>query len=1161
MSEKKGFFSRLVSGLAKTRKNIVRGLDSIFNGFSKIDDDFYEELEEILIMGDLGVDTTMKIIDDLQVSGSTVSFTVSHFSVFDFDAIWDLVDWAFEQLWALTSRVITTAVGDFELQLSGRMPKGAEATAAERAPVVPGETVLAAADIALSNRGNAVEPSSWNDALSVTMTGEDIRAAIQAGATLNVYHVDDDNSLTAVTGDITVGEDSVSFLADTFSGYAVTADHTQAEREIALSGDVTLAGTMPLNVQAKAEDAAEAVLALADRNAAFENVLSAADITLTNYGFPVQPAGWNGTVTVTMGGDAIAAYLAEGKKPAVYHIADTGAQTLLDDSLVTVTGNAVSFTATEFSVYAVVGEGEVEPESRATVNFYGKDHTTPIATVYVKADDTRDELEYILYDPGAGELDETDLFRGWVISTVNTTDGADYDVDSTTASIEGVRDFLASQTIAEGDVYNIYAAIFTAYSVQFKDEDGVTIHSDTLIRRYDEPISYTITTGYTPKSQDSQFTGWNVTTGSDKISPAPSEMEGGVYPVGQTISVDGNLIFSPIAPKGYWLVFRENGKGVSYTPPQFIQTGERPETVPDPSRFGYTFDGWWTGAPATEGDDPTGTRVTDLTALELTQRTTLYAKWVPNESANYTVIVWKQNVAGNGYDFVESIPLSGTVGTNVSTVSQQGTGNNAYARINGTDYQYTGFHLKAYDQNVAIVPEGNSVVNVYYDRNEYTLSFQAQEYTYTQSTSNNSGYYYIPNGNGGYEQVYLYRYNGRWYVYYSSQYNDGATYTGNKYTRSNQASWQTIKTITALYGQNIRSSFPITGTNGIRYEGALWQSNGSRVFDNSAYVGYIDTMQAESTTFRLAYNPASNYTTYYIRYYVEALPGETGTVTFGGKRFKEYYSTSVHYQGTLYSSKSEEFTDITGFTQFGSNPEYDSTGRASFDSNNTISLYYTRNVYPINYMDGVYVDGDNNPIDEDNHGQWREVADILYGADISSYNENGSNYYVPTKEGYAFEGWYIDDACTQKYTFTTMPEGGVTVYAKWIKKQYRVFLHPNVESADTSLDAVRLAEQILALQEKFNKNDSESMYAASNADILAQAYKSQGKNKLSAEMYLKAAKYYRICGKSDDAATTMYGAYEAFMAAGMKADANATAKKLKELYPSTRQARAARTDN
>ncbi len=66
MEEKKGFFSRLVSGLTKTRRNIARGLSSIFSGFSKIDDEFYEELEEVLIMGDLGVDTTMNIIEDLQ---------------------------------------------------------------------------------------------------------------------------------------------------------------------------------------------------------------------------------------------------------------------------------------------------------------------------------------------------------------------------------------------------------------------------------------------------------------------------------------------------------------------------------------------------------------------------------------------------------------------------------------------------------------------------------------------------------------------------------------------------------------------------------------------------------------------------------------------------------------------------------------------------------------------------------------------------------------------------------------------------------------------------------------------------------------------------------------------------------------------------------------
>lgn len=64
--EKKGFWGRLVAGLSKTRDNIVSGIDSIFNGFSSIDDDFYEEIEEILIMGDIGVNATEAIIDNLK---------------------------------------------------------------------------------------------------------------------------------------------------------------------------------------------------------------------------------------------------------------------------------------------------------------------------------------------------------------------------------------------------------------------------------------------------------------------------------------------------------------------------------------------------------------------------------------------------------------------------------------------------------------------------------------------------------------------------------------------------------------------------------------------------------------------------------------------------------------------------------------------------------------------------------------------------------------------------------------------------------------------------------------------------------------------------------------------------------------------------------------
>ena len=64
--EKKGFFGRLAAGLAKTRNSISNGLNSIFSAFSSIDDEFYDELEETLIMADIGINATMDIMDDLR---------------------------------------------------------------------------------------------------------------------------------------------------------------------------------------------------------------------------------------------------------------------------------------------------------------------------------------------------------------------------------------------------------------------------------------------------------------------------------------------------------------------------------------------------------------------------------------------------------------------------------------------------------------------------------------------------------------------------------------------------------------------------------------------------------------------------------------------------------------------------------------------------------------------------------------------------------------------------------------------------------------------------------------------------------------------------------------------------------------------------------------
>ena len=64
--EKKSFFARLREGLTKTRNNIVKGFDYVFSGYSVIDDEFYEDLEETMIMGDLGGRATEEILDRLK---------------------------------------------------------------------------------------------------------------------------------------------------------------------------------------------------------------------------------------------------------------------------------------------------------------------------------------------------------------------------------------------------------------------------------------------------------------------------------------------------------------------------------------------------------------------------------------------------------------------------------------------------------------------------------------------------------------------------------------------------------------------------------------------------------------------------------------------------------------------------------------------------------------------------------------------------------------------------------------------------------------------------------------------------------------------------------------------------------------------------------------
>ena len=206
--------------------------------------------------------------------------------------------------------------------------------------------------------------------------------------------------------------------------------------------------------------------------------------------------------------------------------------------------------------------------------------------------------------------------------------------------------------------------------------------------------------------------------------------------------------------------------------------------------------------------------------------------------------------------------------------------------------------------------------------------------------------------------------------------------------------------ITSKYGAAIGDKWPT-------YDGSsTWatQSDGS-----GTYQVNIDTMPLNGATF---YGPKTGSGSESAHYYVEVLPGESGTTTVGGKSYKLHHSDTS--PGTGYTVTSEDQYPITGFT-FNSGVSTQTGGKY-----NNARFYYTRNTYNIIYMNG--------------------------GSEVTSYRESvlyeqaipaSANKAAPTppvgKEKYIFLGWYDDPAGQHPHSFSgTMGPQNITVYAHWV---------------------------------------------------------------------------------------------------------------------------------
>ena len=709
-----------------------------------------------------------------------------------------------------------------------------------------------------------------------------------------------------------------------------------------------------------------------------KQVFGAYDITIQNGNAEWQPqAGQPVMVSISDPN------FTDGQMMDVYHEGANGNEFV---ATVAAQNGTITFPARSFSVYIVteVGEG-----ARLEVVFHQQNGGS--TSIFVKAKDALNDETYetVLYDPGVGALVNTIQFRGWYTSETYTVANADDGM-----SIAEVRDLVEPMlaNVTDGTKYHLYPLLFKIYHVTYYDELGTIISSKEVLYLPNDDQDYhacPINEAYMPSSSEQNFMGWQVLDGGENIQGHTSGM---LYQNGTSININGDVKFKADVPFGHWLTFNENGKGASFTAAQFIENEQVTSAPSNPTRFGYTFGGWYTVQYA---DDETADPANAFTfGEELEANTPLYAKWIPNTTASYTIIIWKQNVhdaknatdANKTYDFAESVSLTGTVGNVINAVTSSGTGDGSYAVVNSAAKQYGGFHLNRFDENVTIVTEGTSVLNVYYDRNLVTLTFQYRQNNSWQTQTTMSGLY-------------------------------GSTLSSNGYTWPDNRDW-----------------YDDYQTNWGTYSG-----NGTRTTFLDAFI--LADGSSSQTFYGFAHNGNVN-----IHFLKQNADGsgytEANTVTAGGGTF--YISNKYNgFKPVSYSTNGNSWTNL--------NTTPNSQGYYGQVSNySALYIRFDRLTYNLLYNDGVYVDGNNNPVEGyESRGQLNEVTGIPFESSMTSYNKDGGNYYAPTFSGFAFEGWYIDDACTQPYTFTVMPEG-LTVYAKWRQVQYRVFLHPNAVDPETN---------------------------------------------------------------------------------------------------------------
>ena len=434
----------------------------------------------------------------------------------------------------------------------------------------------------------------------------------------------------------------------------------------------------------------------------------------------------------------------------------------------------------------------------------------------------------------------------------------------------------------------------------------------------------------------------------------------------------------PDIKTGKWVYYVSNGG--TYVEPDFYQIEETTQMPDNPARVGYTFVGWDNGADAWYRTDGS----VDQFGNTLTESITLNAVWTPNEVA-YTVVYWVENADDEDYSVNNIRTATALAGDHITTLGNSYT---SYVNIlDGLNQHVTGF---SYDRNtqvsstdVTVAGDGSTVINLYYKRKSYTLTF-----------------------------------------------NPNRVYNSLLFTSTAFCNWynltfcvgtgQTNEVITAKFGANIWDRFPINRFYGQEYGGyastSMWRATNANVYNYALQT--ISTMPGSNVTFYLYVNFNVGDDPNMIYYDLENIEG-TG---FDRKEVPTYFQ---------YITYGEEYCDIQGFRkQTEREAGFNNLHRKYFNAQGQVTLLYYRNSYNLRFFNG----GTELTSMAQTRKYEQEIGELASLSDADA---------PAGKEGFSFGGWYANELCEgDPIDFTsTMPAADIILYAKWVAPEYNVRIH------------------------------------------------------------------------------------------------------------------------